>query len=185
MRGVSKQFPGVMALEEVDFNLEPGEVHVLFGENSAGKSTLISILSGVYRPSTGDIKVSGKNVDFKSVHDATNAGIGTVFQKFSLVPTLNVYENIYLGKELKYGLLIDRAKMLKGAKILFNELGFEFDVRKRVSELSRAEQQMVEIAKAFHSRVSILILDEPTASLTNRETEKLFSFINKAKKSRR
>ena len=181
MIGISKEFPGVMALEEVDFNLKYGEVHVLFGENGAGKSTLISILSGVYQPTSGTIKISGNNIELKSVHDATSAGIGTVFQEFSLVPTLSVFENIYLGSEIRHNLFINRAKMLQGAVDLFKELGFDFDVRRRVSELSRAEQQMVEIAKAFHSRATILILDEPTASLTNLETKKLFSFINEAK----
>ncbi len=181
MKNISKQFPGVKALDGIDFTLMPGEVHVLFGENGAGKSTLISILSGVYRPTSGTVEVSGKRVDFKSVHDATDAGIGTVFQEFSLVPTLTVFENIYLGNELKYGPFIDRPAMAKGAEKLFKELGFELNVRQRVSKLSRAEQQMVEIAKAFQSKATILVLDEPTASLTERETEKLFSFIENAK----
>jgi len=183
MRNISKQFPGVKALDGIDFDLKSGEVHVLFGENGAGKSTLISILSGVYEPSEGTIHISGQKVIFRSVHDATEAGIGTVFQEFSLVPTLKVFENIYLGTELQRALLIDRAAMVRGAEKLFEDLGFELDVRQRVSKLSRAEQQMVEIAKAFHSKADILILDEPTASLTERETEKLFSFINTAKEN--
>jgi len=183
MKNISKQFPGVKALDGVDFTLMPGEVHVLFGENGAGKSTLISILSGVYQPSEGTVEISGKRVDFRSVHDATDAGIGTVFQEFSLVPTLTVFENVYLGNELKRGLFIDRSAMAKGAQKLFEDLGFELNVRQRVSKLSRAEQQMVEIAKAFHSKADILILDEPTASLTERETEKLFSFITNAKEN--
>jgi ribose transport system ATP-binding protein len=183
MKNITKQFPGVKALDGVDFTLMPGEVHVLFGENGAGKSTLISILSGVYRPTAGTIQVAGKHVDFRSVHDAADAGIGTVFQEFSLVPTLKVFENIYLGNELKRGPFIDRANMAKGAEKLFRDLGFELDVHQRVSKLSRAEQQMVEIAKAFHSKAGILILDEPTASLTERETEKLFSFIRNAKEN--
>lgn len=183
MKKISKQFPGVKALDRVDFTLEAGEVHVLFGENGAGKSTLISILSGVYEQSEGSIKVRGEDVRLRSVHDATQAGIGTVFQEFSLVPTLSVFENIYLGSELKRGFFIDRPAMVQGAEKLFNELGFEIDVRQSIAKLSRAEQQMVEIAKAFHSKANILILDEPTASLTERETEKLFSFISNAKES--
>ena len=183
MKNISKQFPGVNALDGVDFTLMPGEVHVLFGENGAGKSTLISILSGVYKPTTGTVEISGKRVGFRSVHDATDAGIGTVFQEFSLVPTLSVFENIYLGDELKSGPFIDRSAMAKGAEKLFEELGFELNVRQPVSKLSRAEQQMVEIAKAFHSKADILVLDEPTASLTERETEKLFSFILNAKEN--
>jgi len=183
MKDISKQFPGVKALDGVDFTLEPGEVHVLFGENGAGKSTLISILSGVYAPTGGIVKISGKQVNFRAVHDATDAGIGTVFQEFSLVPTLTVFENIYLGHEPKRGLFIDRSAMVRGAEKLFEGLGFEINIRLRVSNLSRAEQQMVEIAKAFHSKADVLILDEPTASLTERETEKLFSFIRSAKQN--
>ncbi len=183
MRNISKQFPGVKALDGIDFTLKQGEVHVLFGENGAGKSTLISILSGVYGPSEGSVYVSGKKVNFRSVHDATDAGIGTVFQEFSLVPTLTVFENIYLGSELQGALFINKSEMVRGAKKLFENLGFELDVIQLVSKLSRAEQQMVEIAKAFHFNADILILDEPTASLTERETDKLFSFIRSAREN--
>ena len=181
MTGITKEFPGVRALSNVDFRLQAGEVHVLFGENGAGKSTLISILSGVYRPTSGSMKIDGESVEFQSVHDAAKFGIGTVFQEFSLVPTLRIFENVYLGREPKRGLLVDRRAMADGARALFQELGFEIDIRRRVSELSRAEQQMVEIAKAFLAKARVLILDEPTASLTEKETRRLFAFIAKAK----
>lgn len=181
MTGITKEFPGVTALSSVDFRLQPGEVHVLFGENGAGKSTLISILSGVYKPTSGSLKIDGQEVEFQSVHDAAKCGVGTVFQEFSLVPTLRVYENVYLGREPMHGLFVDRRAMVDGARKLFAELGFEIDVRRHVSALSRAEQQMVEIAKAFLAKARVLILDEPTASLTERETRKLFGFIAKAK----
>jgi ribose transport system ATP-binding protein len=180
MTRISKEFPGVKALSGVDFKLERGEVHVLFGENGAGKSTLISILSGVYRPTSGTLRIDGEAVDFHSVHDAAKRGIGTVFQEFSLAPTLTVFENVYLGREPKRGPFIDRRAMAAGARALFQDLGFEIDVRHRVSSLSRAQQQMVEIAKALHGRARVLILDEPTASLTEKETRKLFAFIAKA-----
>ncbi len=180
MTRISKEFPGVQALSGVDFKLERGEVHVLFGENGAGKSTLISILSGVYRPTSGSMRIDGEEVDFRSVHDATERGVGTVFQEFSLVPTLTVFENVYLGGEPTRGPFIDRRAMAKGAELLFHDLGFEIDIRRSVSELSRAEQQMVEIAKAFHAKARVLILDEPTASLSEKETRKLFAFITKA-----
>src|ERR1700722_9714499 len=180
MSRISKEFPGVKALSGVDFKLERGEVHVLFGENGAGKSTLISILSGVYRQTSGSLHIDGTEVNFRSVHDAVEAGIGTVFQEFSLVPTLTVFENVYLGKEPKRGPFIDRRAMAAGALALFEELGFEIDIRLRVSSLSRAQQQMVEIAKALHGKARVLILDEPTASLTEKETRKLFAFIAKA-----
>jgi ribose transport system ATP-binding protein len=181
MAGVTKTFGNVIALNNVDFTLEQGQVHVLFGENGAGKSTLISILSGVYHPTMGTLSLMGTPVAFNSVHDAAKAGIGTVFQEFSLVPTLCVYENVYLGREIRKGPFLDRKAMLRGARQLFEELGFEIDVRRKVTALSRAEQQMVEIAKAFLSKARVLILDEPTASLTEKETRKLFGFISKAK----
>ena len=180
MTGISKEFPGVKALSGVHLKVERGEVHVLFGENGADKSTLISILSGVFRPTSGAIRIAGDEVSFHSVHDAAKAGIGTVFQEFSLVPTLPVFENLYLGRELMRGPLTDRRAMLAGAQRLFAELDFDIDVTRPASSLSRAQQQMVEIAKAFLSNARVLILDEPTASLTERKTERLFSFIGKA-----
>jgi len=183
MRGISKEFPGVRALSNVDFRLDRGEVHVLFGENGAGKSTLISILSGVYRPTTGTICIEGKDVDFRSVQEARDAGVGTVFQEFSLVPTLKVFENVHLGKEPKRGPFIDRRAMEASTEALFKDMGFDIDVRESVARLSRAQQQMVEIAKALHAKARVLIMDEPTASLTEKETEKLFSFIRAARGS--
>ncbi|MDQ0390379.1 sugar ABC transporter ATP-binding protein [Labrys monachus] len=181
MSGISKEFPGVKALSAVDFQLKRGEVHVLFGENGAGKSTLISILSGVYRPTSGTLRVAGEAVHFRSVQDARKAGIGTVFQELSLVPTLTVFENVHLGEELMRGPLVDRKAMERTTRELIDTLGFDIDVRQPVSRLSRAQQQMVEIAKALHAKARVLILDEPTASLTERETERLFEFIRQAR----
>jgi ribose transport system ATP-binding protein len=156
---------------------------VLFGENGAGKSTLISILSGVYRPTLGTLRLDGEEVELNSVHEAAARGIGTVFQEFSLVPTLRVFENMYLGREPRKGPFIDRGAMRKGAHRVFQDLDFVIDINRRVVELSRAEQQMVEIGKAFLAKARVLILDEPTASLTEKETRKLFDFIVKAKRS--
>jgi ribose transport system ATP-binding protein len=180
MTGISKQYPGVRALDNVDFSLEAGEVHVLFGENGAGKSTLISILAGVTPQSEGRILIRGEEKSFHSVRDARAAGIGAVFQEFSLVPTMSVTDNIFLGDEPKSMGLVDHRRMRAEARALFERLGFAIDVRRPVISLSRAEQQMVEIAKALHQKAKILILDEPTASLTERETEKLFEFIASA-----
>ncbi|NLS01279.1 sugar ABC transporter ATP-binding protein [Rhizobium sp. P38BS-XIX] len=181
MRHVTRTFPGVTALDGVNFDLLAGEVHVLFGENGAGKSTLISILAGVYPHSSGSVKLYSEEVAFSSVANAKKSGVSAVFQEFSLVPTLSVAKNIFLGNEPLIGPFIDRRRMERDARKLFAELGFNIDVRASVISLSRAEQQMTEIAKAIHANARILILDEPTASLSERETETLFRFIKEAK----
>jgi ribose transport system ATP-binding protein len=181
LKNVSKRFPGVDALVEVDFDLRPGEVHVLFGENGAGKSTLISLVSGVESPSSGTITFNGKEVNFRSVHEARQHGISAVFQEFSLVPQLTVEENLFLGEEVTNGIFLDKAEIHRRAVQILNRLNFPLNPNQRVAYLPRAEQQMVEIAKAFRSQPSILIFDEPTASLTERETERLFSLIEQAK----
>ncbi|MCF8482077.1 MAG: sugar ABC transporter ATP-binding protein [Rhodospirillum sp.] len=181
-RGLTKRYPGVVALNAVDFTLMPGEVHVLFGENGAGKSTLISMLAGANHPTEGTILVRGEPVVFQDVSDARSRGISAVFQEFSLVPTLTVAENIFLGDEPRIGPFLDRRGMLNRALRLFEDLEFPISPKRRVSSLSRAEQQMVEIAKALHREVSILILDEPTASLTDREVDHLFAVVTRLKR---
>jgi ribose transport system ATP-binding protein len=182
VRGVSKRFPGVLALDRIDFELLAGEVHVLFGENGAGKSTLTQILAGAYRPTQGDISFRGQQVDLHGVHHARSLGISAVFQEFSLVPTLDVEENLFLGAEATLHGFIDKAELHRRADAILKELGFPLRPRQRVYDLSRAEQQMVEIAKAFCTDLSVLILDEPTASLTDREAERLFAMVERAKR---
>lgn len=179
--GLSKQYPGVLALDGVDFDLRPGEVHVLFGENGAGKSTLISMLAGANTPSSGSIDLKGAPMRFGSVADAQKKGIYTVFQEFSLIPTLSVAENIFLGWEPMKGPFVDHREMRRRAAEMFDELDFDIDPTEVTGRLSRAQQQMVEITKAFHGDLSVLILDEPTASLTDREVDHLFDFIEKLK----
>jgi ribose transport system ATP-binding protein len=180
---LSKHYPGVQALDRVDFDVRPGEVHVLFGENGAGKSTLISILAGAVQPSSGDILIKGERVHLSSVRDARAKGISAVFQEFSLIPTLSVAENLCLGEEPNYrGVLrsfVDRAALRNRARQLLAELGFELDCDAPVSQLSRAEQQMLEIAKGLRGDIAVLILDEPTASLTDQETQSLFELIKR------
>lgn len=179
--GLSKRYPGVLALDSVDFELAPGEVHVLFGENGAGKSTLISMLAGAINPSSGTIELNGEPVRFESVADAQARGIYTVFQEFSLIPTLSVAENIFLGWEPMKGPFVDHREMRRRARKMFAELDFEIDPTEITGRLSRAQQQMIEITKAFHGDLSVLVLDEPTASLTDREVDHLFGFIEKLK----
>jgi len=179
--GLSKQFPGVLALDAVDFELQPGEVHVLFGENGAGKSTLIQVIAGVHQPTKGTLRFRGMPVVLESVHHARTLGISAVFQEFSLVPTLSIEENIFLGAELTNHGFLNKRDLHHRAQDILTRLGFPLRPEQRVQFLSRAQQQMVEIAKAFRTDLSILILDEPTASLTERETERLFTLVEDAK----
>lgn len=180
-KGLTKKYPGVVALNAVDFDLKAGEVHVLFGENGAGKSTLISMLAGANTPSDGRFALEGKDVKFENVADAQTNGIYTVFQEFSLIPTLTVAQNIFLGWEPMNGPFIDHRTMRKRAHDMLLDLGFDIDPNEVTAHLSRAQQQMVEITKAFHGDLKVLILDEPTASLTDKEVDHLFEFVNKLK----
>jgi ribose transport system ATP-binding protein len=179
--GLTKHYPGVLALDQVSFDLNAGEVHILFGENGAGKSTLISILAGANRPSAGEIYLRGEPIHFESVLQARRLGISAVFQEFSLVPQMTVAENIFLGAETTRFGLLERTRLRRRAEEIIARLGFPLRPNARVQDLSRAEQQMVEITKAFRSELSVLILDEPTASLTERETEQLFRLIEQIK----
>lgn len=181
---ITKKFPGVLALDRVSFELLPGEVHVLFGENGAGKSTLTKIIAGSYIPDGGEIFVHGEKVAFESPQDARNAGISAVYQEFSLVPQLTVLENLFLGREMVKSGLLDKESMRKKAEESLKRLDFDLDLSARVADLNRAERQMVEIAKAFQDKMSVLILDEPTASLTDKEVGKLFEIIRKLKGER-
>lgn len=178
---VSRQYPGVLALDDVSFTLERGEVHVLFGENGAGKSTLISIISGANQPTSGSVLMDGEPVHFASVHDARCRGITTVFQELSLVPSMTVEENMCLGNEATHLGILDKKAIRRQVSDVLDQLDFALAPTALVSHLSRAEQQMVEIARAFMGQLSVLILDEPTASLTDREAERVFELAEAAK----
>lgn len=178
---VTKTFHGFTALKDVDFDLRRGEVHVLFGENGAGKSTLINIIAGAIAPSAGTFDFAGRRISGLTPHKARLMGISPVFQEFSLAPNLSVEENLFLGRELKrFGILRKSAMSARVAETI-KSLGFDLDPKKKVGELSRAHQQMAEIAKALMTDIRVLILDEPTASLTEAETEKLFDLIERLK----
>ena len=177
LRGIGKRFGGVIALDGVDLELRAGEIHALLGENGAGKSTLIKILGGIHRPDTGEIFVEGRAVEIRRVADADKLGIRLIHQELSLAPNLSVAENIFLGREpARFGFL-DRPQLFANAQALMAELGLSEigSVEARVADLSVAQQQMVEIARALSTRARILILDEPTASLSEAETEALFA----------
>jgi ABC-type sugar transport system ATPase subunit len=177
LRGVRKHFGGIAALDGVDFDLHPGEIHALLGENGAGKSTLIKVLGGIHAPDHGEIRVQGGCVTIADVADADRFGIRLIHQELSLAPNLSVAENIFLGREpTRFGLL-DRRRIFEQAEALRDELGLPEigDVRAKVGTLSVAQQQLVEIARALSVRARVLILDEPTASLSAGETVALFA----------
>lgn len=177
IENIRKTFPGVVALDSVDFDLRRGEVHVLLGENGAGKSTLIKMLSGAYRPDSGTIHAEGREVRIQSAQDAERLGIATIYQEFNLVPDLTVAENIFLGRQPRRFGLIDRKKMEADAEELLARVGVRVSPRARVRDLGIARLQMVEIAKALSLDARVLIMDEPTAVLTSEEVEKLFAIV--------
>jgi ribose transport system ATP-binding protein len=179
MRGIRKVFPGVVALDGVDFALGAGEVHVLLGENGAGKSTLMKILSGAYRKDAGEIVLDGRPVAIGSPRDAQALGIATMYQELSLVPQLTVAENILLGHEPSRAGVIDGSKLRDMARQSLREVGLNIDPDRRVDRLGLAEQQMVEVAKALFRRARVLVMDEPTSALTAREIERLFDVIRR------
>jgi len=176
MRGISKTFPGVRALNDVSLAVGSGEVHMLVGQNGAGKSTLIKVLCGAQQPDRGEFLIDGKPVRIHSVADARRLGIAVIFQEFSLVPYLNVAQNIFLGHELR-----DRKQMHREAARLLDILGVHLDTHSLVDGLGIAQQQSIEIAKALSQNARILIMDEPTAALSEHEIVRLFERIRKFK----
>jgi ribose transport system ATP-binding protein len=178
MRDITKTFPGVRALDKVSFLVRRGEVHGLVGENGAGKSTLMKILNGVLLPDSGQILMNGMPVTFRNTKQAQACGISLIYQEFNLVNTLSVAENLYLGfLQTGRSKLINWKKVRAEASALIKRLGFGFDVKEKVENLSVAERQLVEIAKALSLNTQLIAMDEPTSSLTTNEIEKLFSII--------
>ncbi|MGJ4891259.1 sugar ABC transporter ATP-binding protein [Bradyrhizobium sp. HKCCYLRH3099] len=178
MRGVSKSFFGIKALQKVDLTVYAGEVHALMGENGAGKSTLMKILSGAYRPDPGgEIRIDGQVARIEGPLGGRAAGISIIYQELSLAPNLTVAENIYLGRELSQSGLLARGAMREGVGPILARLGADFTASTLVGELSMGQRQLVEIARALHARSKILIMDEPTTSLSAGESEKLFALI--------
>ncbi|WBL14681.1 sugar ABC transporter ATP-binding protein [Sutcliffiella sp. NC1] len=181
IQNITKEFPGVKALKGVSFDIRRGEVHALVGENGAGKSTLMKILSGVYAPTTGKIRLDGKEVTFTDPKQAQQLGVSIIHQEFSLIPYLSGVDNIFLGREKKANGILDRRKMRKEAEEVLKRLDANIDLNKPVAHLSVANQQFIEIAKAIAIDTKVLIFDEPTASLTGKEIEKLFELIERLK----
>jgi ribose transport system ATP-binding protein len=177
LRGVSKEFPGVLAVDGVDLEIMPGEVHALAGENGAGKSTLMKLLSQVERPTEGEVEISGEPVAFHGPGYAQSLGVAMVYQEFALAPHLSVAENLFLGREPARAGFVNRRKEKERAVELLGRVGLEIDPDRLVSSLTVAEQQRVEIAKALAIEAKVLILDEPTATLAEKEIEGLFGVI--------
>jgi ribose transport system ATP-binding protein len=181
-KGIMKQFPGVRALDGITFEVRRGEVHGLVGENGAGKSTLMHILAGVYPPDAGTLVLEGREVRFGDEQHAQTSGIGMVFQERSLVGSLSIAENIFVGRQpVKMLNWVDRKSMNRQAGALLKRVGLDLDATAMVSTLSSIEQQLVEIAKALSLDARILILDEPTATITEIETQILFDLIRDLK----
>lgn len=183
MQGITKTFNGFNALQDVNLTIYPGEVHALMGENGAGKSTLMKILAGAYIADRGEIRIDGQPIRMTSPGQARELGIAIIYQELNLAPNLTVAENIFMGSELtKGGALIDQSAMRSKASQVLENLDASFDAGDLVSTLSIAEQQQVEIARALKDRSRILVMDEPTAALSDRETEKLFEVVHRLRK---
>ena len=181
LKNVTKEYPGVVALDHMNLEVYPGEVHALMGENGAGKSTLIKVVSGAIKPNGGTILYEGKEYDSMTPALSKKLGIGVIYQEFNLVPDLSVAENIFLGQKLTSGFSINRKLMNQRAKELMDSFGIDIDVTKDVKSLTVAYQQLVEITKTISSNVKVLIMDEPSAPLTNREIDAMFGIVRKLK----
>ena len=186
VNNIRKQFPGVLALDNVSFQVKKGDVHALVGENGAGKSTLIKVISGVFKPDSGEVFFEGKQYSDLTPQDAIGIGISTVHQELKMVESLSVAENIFLGhprlKKSMIGKAVNWKEMRKEAKTLVDSLGIKIDVEKKVEDLSVAQKQIVEICKALKRDAKLIIMDEPSATLTDSELDILFEIIRKLKK---
>src|SRR5438105_8365641 len=183
MRRITKTYPGVRALEDVGFQLRPGEIHALVGENGAGKSTLMKILSGAQSMDSGEILLFDKPVHVDTPQRAMALGVSTIYQEFNLVPYLNAAENIFLGREPRAKIpgFVDFVKMYRESQAIIDKLGVPVNVRTPVNRLSIAQQQMVEIGKATSRASRIIVMDEPSATLTDHELKSLFSLMRQLK----
>ena len=182
MRGIVKRFPGVLALNRVDLEVRQGEIHALLGENGAGKSTLMKILAGAYQKDEGAVLIGGQNVEIRSPSHAREKGVSIIYQELNLIPQLSVAENLFLGRlKTAPGGRVDWSGMYREAQEMLNRLEVRIDARSPVRDLGIAQMQMVEVAKALSLQSKILVMDEPTAPLTGKETEMLFTVMRRLK----
>src|SRR5258705_9056219 len=182
--GISKRFPGVLALNGVSLDVRAGEVHALLGENGAGKSTLIKTIAGVYHPDAGEIRIDGQSARIGNPHDAQALGISTSYQELTLAPDMSVAENIFLGREplrVRALAIVDRKELIRSTRDVLASLDLQIDPEATVKHLGVAQQQMVEIAKALSFDARLIVMDEPTATLTSHEIDRLFQTIGRLK----
>ena len=182
MKDIDKSFPGVHALDHVNFEVKRGEVHALMGENGAGKSTLMKVLTGIYQKDSGSITYKGQEIEFHNTKEAQDAGVVIVHQELNMVGDLTVAQNIFIGREPKKGFRIDDKKMIEDSKKLFQDLNIEIDPREKMNNLTVGKQQMCEIAKAISHKAEVIIFDEPSAALTEKEIADLFEIIRDLRK---
>ena len=182
MKGIDKSFPGVHALDHVDLEVRRGEVHALMGENGAGKSTLMKVLTGIYKKDSGTITYEGKEVEFQNTREAQDAGVVIVHQELNMIGDLTVAQNIFIGREPKKGIRIDDKKMIEDSRALFDELHIDINPREKMNDLTVGKQQMCEIAKAISHNAKLIIFDEPSAALTEKEIADLFNIIRDLRK---
>ncbi|MDP4105760.1 MAG: sugar ABC transporter ATP-binding protein, partial [Bacillota bacterium] len=184
MKNIEKSFNGVPVLKGTNFSVRKGEVHAICGGNGAGKSTLMKILTGVYTKDQGTIQINHKEVDINSTHDAERNGVAMIFQEFSLIPTLTVAQNIFLTREARSAkTFINDKECIRAAETILEKLNVKINVNDRVDSLGVGYWQMVEIAKALSKNAKILIMDEPTSSLSESETDSLFKLVNQLKQN--
>ena len=182
MKNIRKEFPGVVALDSVSFDVKAGEVHLLLGENGAGKSTLMKVLTGIYQKDSGTITYKGKETEFHNTREAQDAGVVIVHQELNMIGDLTVAQNIFIGREPKKGIRVDDKKMIEDSRKLFQDLNIEIDPREKMSNLTVGKQQMCEIAKAISHKAEVIIFDEPSAALTEKEIADLFEIIKDLRK---
>ena len=182
MKDIDKSFPGVHALDHVNFEVKRGEVHALMGENGAGKSTLMKVLTGIYQKDSGSIVYKGQETEFHNTREAQDAGVVIVHQELNMVGDLTVAQNIFIGREPKKGFRIDDKKMIEDSKKLFQDLNIEINPKEKMKNLTVGKQQMCEIAKAISHKAEVIIFDEPSAALTEKEIADLFEIIRDLRK---
>ena len=181
LKHIHKEFPGVKVLEDISVAFYPGEVHVLLGENGAGKSTIIKIISGIYQPDKGEVLIEGAS-GAKNIREAQHRGISVIHQELSVIPDLKVYENVFLGREKKKSGFLDKGMMIAECKKILDGMDVAIDPTTPVYKLSNGEKQMVEIARAVSQNSKMVIMDEPTSSLSDHEVQSLFRVIRQLKK---